>query len=206
MEHMNDTLRWSKLWNALALPCPIEAVFEDLQGRYAEPHRSYHTWQHVQECLVSLDRVRGGCAHPAEVELAILFHDAIYDPHRPDNEEMSARLAIALLRECGAPAEMVSRVGQLILATEHTAVELQGDAALLVDIDLAILGADPARFDEYEFQVRGEYAWVPNDLFQAKRREILQGFLARQAIYCTGEFAGLEQQARDNLARSLGTD
>lgn len=56
---------------------------------------------------------------------------------------------------------------------------------LLVDIDLSILGAPRARFDEYEAQVRAEYGWVPRFLFRTKRRDVLAGFLARHSIYNT---------------------
>ena len=81
---------------------------------------------------------------------------------------------------------------------------LDPDARLLVDIDLAILGAAPERFDEYEVQVRQEYAWVPGPLFRRKRREILQGFLDRPCIYTTEPFrTRFELQARSNLQRSV---
>ena len=75
---------------------------------------------------------------------------------------------------------------------------------LLVDIDLAILGADRPRFEEYEQQVREEYGWVPWFIYRRKRREVLSEFLNRSSIYSTPELhAALEQQARANLAYSL---
>ena len=92
----------------------------------------------------------------------------------------------------------------LIMATCHAALPDSDDARLLVDIDLSILGADPERFDEYEVQVRQEYSWVPGVLFRRKRREILQGFLARPRLYETDWFEQrLEAQARSNLQRSV---
>ena len=78
------------------------------------------------------------------------------------------------------------------------------DAGLLVDIDLSILGANPDRFDEYEYQIRQEYAWVPDGLFRTKRKALLQGFLARTRIFNTTYFVErYEKQARLNLKRSL---
>jgi predicted metal-dependent HD superfamily phosphohydrolase len=75
---------------------------------------------------------------------------------------------------------------------------------VLVDVDLSILGATQSRFDEYERQVREEYGWVPEPIYRRKRREILESFLGRPAIYNTARFIGrYEQQARANLARSL---
>jgi predicted metal-dependent HD superfamily phosphohydrolase len=70
-------------------------------------------------------------------------------------------------------------VHALVMATGHDAVPQGRDQEVLVDIDLSILGATPARFDEYEQQVRAEYAWVPEFLFRRKRRAILGQFLAR---------------------------
>jgi predicted metal-dependent HD superfamily phosphohydrolase len=78
---------------------------------------------------------------------------------------------------------------------------------LLVDIDLAILGASEPRFAEYERQVRDEYAFVPEPLFYEKRRAILQSFLARPRIYSTRHFTNLlERRARMNLARAAQAD
>jgi predicted metal-dependent HD superfamily phosphohydrolase len=73
-----------------------------------------------------------------------------------------------------------------------------------LDVDLAILGADAARFDEYEKQVREEYRWVPAMLYRRTRKAILQGFLSRPTIYRMPLFIErYERPARENLARSL---
>ena len=78
------------------------------------------------------------------------------------------------------------------------------DAQLLVDIDLAILGSPPERFERYDQDVRKEYAWVPGFRFQDKRAQVLQGFLDRPRLY-HGEAAAdlLEGQARINLGAAL---
>jgi predicted metal-dependent HD superfamily phosphohydrolase len=142
--------------------------------------------------------------HPAEVEMALWFHDAIYDVHRHDNEEQSAQWAREALEAAGVAAEVAARIEQLVLATQHTAIPHGADACLLVDIDLGILGAEKARFAEYERQIRAEYAHVPEPLFSQRRRAILRSFLERPAIYGTEPFrAALEERARCNLARSI---
>ena len=99
---------------------------------------------------------------------------------------------------------MQERVRALIMATCHDAVPVEHDARLLVDIDLAILGTEPARFAEYDAQVREEYGWVPGLIYRAKRREVLAGFLNRPAIFDTGWFRErFEVQARGNLVRAI---
>lgn len=92
----------------------------------------------------------------------------------------------------------------MILATKHDALPEFADAQRLVDIDLSILGAPPPRFDQYEGQVRLEYAWVNDVAFKAGRSKILKQFLDRPSIYGMDLFRDqLEQRARDNLARSI---
>lgn len=184
---------------------PAEALFAELLARHREAHRAYHTLQHLAECFVHLEREREHALRPAEVALAIWFHDAIYEVHRHDNEERSAEWARAALLAAGAPAEVAARVQSLVLATRHAeALAEDGDAPLLIDIDLAILGATEARFAEYEAQIRIEYAHVPREAFEARRRGILAGFLAREPIYRTASMRErFEGAARRNLARAI---
>jgi predicted metal-dependent HD superfamily phosphohydrolase len=140
--------------------------------------------------------------HPGAVAIALWFHDAIYIPQARDNEARSAAWAGAALRDAGADEPVVARVQAMIMATAHHGFADDPDTALLIDIDLAILGAAPARFDEYERQVRAEYAAVPEVLYQQKRSALLARFLARPAIYTTPALhVRFEAQARTNLGR-----
>ncbi len=191
---------WSRAWRGLRLRGSGEPVRNALLAAYQEPHRKYHTLQHLDECLSQFDAVRHLGEYPSEVELGLWFHDAIYDVARSDNEQRSADWAGAALVEAGAPASVVERVELLILATRHTGAPTAPDEQLLVDIDLAILGADADRFAEYERQIRDEYGFVPRPQFESRRRAILQSFLARDRIYNTPHFhSELEARARANL-------
>jgi predicted metal-dependent HD superfamily phosphohydrolase len=194
---------WDAAWADLELVQPV-GLFGEVAARYLEPHRAYHTPHHLRECFALFAEARPLCEHPGEVALALFLHDAVYEPRRRDSEEASARWARQLVQEAGAGPGVVERVCELILATKHDAKPAGGDAAVLVDIDLAILGADPVRFDEYEAQVRREYAHVPDLLFRPGRGKILEGFLARPSIYSTPYFKDrFEARARENIARSL---
>jgi predicted metal-dependent HD superfamily phosphohydrolase len=194
----------ARLDGALGAGFAGDALYHDLLRRYAEPGRHYHTLQHLAECLAAFEANAALAQHPAQVEAALWFHDAVYDPRGGANEEASAQLALAALARAGAPAEFAGQVAHLVRVTEHRGVPATPDEMLLVDIDLAILGADEARFDEYERQVRLEYAFVPDDVFYPKRAEILRGFLARPRLYGSARFhERLEDAARRNLARSI---
>lgn len=199
---MSTRERWSASWQGLAA-APAEP-YGQLTGAYAEPHRHYHTAQHLDECFACFDEIGPLAEHPAEVAIALWFHDAIYDPKRQDNEERSAAWARRTMLAAGAAPDAAARVHALVMATRHAAVPRGQDEAVLVDIDLSILGAAPGRFDEYERQVRAEYAWVPEFLFRRKRRQILDELLARASIFSTAPMRGrLEARARANLGRSL---
>jgi predicted metal-dependent HD superfamily phosphohydrolase len=193
---------WQRAWHGVGASGDGGALFHALLDRYAEPHRKYHTQQHLGECLSAFESVIGLPPHPAEVEVALWFHDAIYDVKRSDNEERSADWAHTALLSGGARAEGAALVRTLVLATRHAAEPAMLDEQVLVDIDLAILGAPEARFLEYERQIREEYDSVPGWLFKRKRRAILRSFLKRPRIFSTPHFnALLEERARANLAQ-----
>ncbi len=212
---MNLDRYWQEAWHGLGLR-PPEGVHDMLLARYGERHRSYHTLHHLEECFPHFETVRHLCARPVEVLLALWFHDAVYDPHRHDNEARSAALARTCLLEAGAEESVIGRIERSILATAHTSVFPATDEAteaseisdctLVSDIDLAILGAAPRRFAEYERQIRQEYAWVPEAEYRRGRKAVLQHFADRPAIYVTPVLrARLEIPARGNLTAALRT-
>lgn len=196
--------QWNQAWQALtSVPAP-RLLYETLLACYGEPHRAYHTLQHLDECLGLLDAVKDQCQHPGEVALALWFHDAIYDTGRSDNEQQSADWLAREAQALGVAKPAIARMVSLVMATRHDAQPPVGDAQLLVDIDLAILGANEQRFTEYEQQVRQEYQWVPEAVFRQKRAAILQGFLARRPLYGSEIMqTRLEMAARRNLQASL---
>ena len=201
---------WQRVCTALGIgraepTAPTQpALRDELIACYAEPQRRYHTLQHLGECIAAFDPVVALAAHPGEVEAALWFHDAVYYVHAHDNEARSAAWAEGVLVDAGVAIEAARRVHALVMATRHDALPASADARLVVDIDLGILGAAPARFDEYEVQVREEYAWVADDVFRERRRALLLRLLARPSLYGTEHFRDrLEQPARDNLRRSV---
>ncbi|HEY8357690.1 MAG TPA: N-methyl-D-aspartate receptor NMDAR2C subunit [Ramlibacter sp.] len=198
---------WQRLWGELGAGVVNGGLMNQLVAAYSERHRHYHTLQHLRECLAHFDAAATLARHPAEVELALWFHDAVYDPRAADNEERSAQWARASVLAAGCDAAVAQRVHDLVLATKsHQAADGDPDAALLLDVDLAILGALPARFDEYERQVRAEYAHVETEAFRPRRARVLAGFLERPRIYATEVFFdALEPRARANLQRSVAS-
>ena len=193
--------RWHETWSLLREPAPPDLLLR-IAARYSEPHRAYHNLQHVVACLQQASTIRPRLEAPAEVELALWYHDVVYDPHRGDNEERSAAFAAEQLRSL--PPGVVESTGSLILSTKHPSAPATSDGRFVVDIDLSILGAPPEAFDDYDAAIRREYRWVPAPLYRRQRRAILQAFLDRDRIFATDHFAAiLESQARANLTRSI---
>lgn len=182
---------------------PQQDVFDDLLAAYTETGRYYHTDKHIAECLQRFQGLRSLARRPSEIEVALWFHDAIYDTRRSDNEERSAAWAREYLRAEGADAAVIRNVVAMILATKTHATSAS-DAALLVDIDLGILGASDSAFESYDRAIRLEYHWVPEDRYRAGRAQILKTFLERDRIYNTAEIRdAYEHQARRNLSRKV---
>lgn len=175
-----------------------------LRVRWSEPHRAYHTPQHLDECLAQLETHVALTQDAEAVEAALWLHDAVYDSRRDDNEARSAALAREMLAAHDVAEARIARVEAMIRATTHTAISADADTRLLCDIDLAILGAAPRRFAEYEMQIRQEYAWVPISVYRATRAAVLDRLLSRPTLYQTPVFRELlEAQARENLGRSI---
>lgn len=195
-------------------PMPLPAAMQaDLEAAYAMPPRAYHNFSHVQAVLQHCQAVADGPGwqQPREVQLAALYHDAIYDAGRSDNEARSAALAReAILRWLPAEGIDVARVVQLIeLTARHgalAATDIDAEAALFLDCDMAILGAPAAVFDAYDQGIAEEYAGhVPGFLFRLNRRRFLKQLLLKPRIFLSGFFhQRLDGAARANLRRRIG--
>jgi len=186
-----------------------DPVRGELVCAYGTPERHYHGLRHIEALLGLAATHADAIADRDAVEAAIWFHDAIYDTRRHDNEEQSAGLAVARLAGTAAQNRIV-RIAAMIRATAgHRVPEFADagaarDCALFLDMDLAILGGTAAEFEAYEDAVRREYDWVSEPQWQAGRRAVLAGFLARPAIYATARFrASHEAAAQRNLAHAL---
>lgn len=195
--------RWFELMRAFGFGAN-EETFDSLRAAYSEKHRHYHTGEHVQACLRHLDSCVMRADEPKEIELALWFHDAIYEPLSSNNERKSADWAAAFLAANLATPEVAARVHRLIMVTEHNAATMTKDESILVDIDLSILGADVETYAAFEEAVRNEYRMVPMLIYRRKRTEILNGFLKRPRIYQNEPFfSEREQQARINLSNAI---
>lgn len=164
--------------------------------------RQYHNMLHLRECLACLDLISG--RNPL-VELAIFYHDYYVqaDSSHPSYELASANKAQQDLKGV-LPVEDVQTVHELILATAFGAEARNPDEKLMQDVDLAILGADPGRFRDYDLGIRREYPSVLDQDFKQGRIAVLQGLLDRPTIYHSAYLRRtLEEKARKNINEAL---
>lgn len=180
-----------------------QKIFNKLIAAYSEKQRAYHTLQHLYECLVLLDSIRSDLKDAYSVELALWFHDAIYDPQTKDNEMKSAELFEKYMAQ-DLSVEIVEKIKRWIIATQKHEATDELDLQFLLDIDLVILAASPERFEEYEQQIQQEYAWVDPDVYSIKRKEVLAHFYQAEPLYQTEYFQqNFEQRARKNLRKVI---
>jgi predicted metal-dependent HD superfamily phosphohydrolase len=176
---------------------------EQLVAAYTAPGRHYHNLMHIEDCLDALARVEN--LSPLEREIlseAIWWHDVVYDATRLDNEELSAQLAEQHVRE-----NLRQEVGRLIRLTKTHDVQPDDRlGAILISIDLSILGAEPVRYDAYAAAIRQEFIHVLESDYRAGRAKVLSQFAARPVIFPDAAFAArYDRPARDNLARELAS-
>ena len=137
---MKSVERWQAILGRTGLDDPGWAILTELESLYSEPHRKYHNLRHVLDCLGYLDSHPVEGSDPSAVELAIWFHDAIYLPQEKGNEQASADMALERLKNMGANVKLRQKVHRLIMVTTHDKEPQDLDEAVMIDVDLAILG------------------------------------------------------------------
>lgn len=185
--------------------CLVEAELR-ARAAYAEPGRHYHGERHLNDCLRHLDQLHDLAERERRLlQWAILWHDAIYDPERGDNEERSAELARRELLDCGLDPASAEEVARLIrLTSGHRAEESDRLGVLLVSIDLAVLGADPDDYHAYAAAVRREYAHLPDAAWRSGRADVLRRLIASDPLFPDPRYrAHFERQARRNMEQEL---
>lgn len=210
-DRMNDPwrARFDELWGRTVRGNGAEAAWRALDAGYGEAGRHYHSWRHIADLLEGHDAVRAlpdfaGLDHDA-IDLAILFHDAVYDTARTDNEVRSAAL---LLTHAGPAAESgpIRAAEAMIQATAAHAPSDDAATRLMLDLDLAVLGAPRPVYEAYAAAIRREYAAVPEAAWRFGRAGVLDRFLARLDLYQTRPFRDrFETAARTNLAAEADT-
>ncbi len=197
--------QWMRLCAALDVETAYAGqLWTQLACAYGEPQRHYHTLDHIGAVVADAVRLRDRFARPDVALLALFFHDVVYDPARRDNETRSADKLDAWLGR-RLDRDLLVACRRAIEATASHAAQGEADIDLVLDIDMAILGAPRAAYLRYAEDVAREYLPVYGfDAYAAGRVKLfLEPTLARGSLFLTEPFAGLEDRARGNMAEEL---
>ncbi|THD67437.1 hypothetical protein E7Z59_07180 [Robertkochia marina] len=182
----------------------IENLWSELEQCYMASGRYYHNLEHIGYMITLALEHQEHIEDPNVLLFSIFYHDIIYQPGSTQNEEKSAELARLRLTALQVPKEKVNRCCEQILATRSHKGAEDSDTQYLLDIDLAIIGETPVKFEAYTKQIGKEFSKLPSPLFKAGRMFFLKEFLGRRRIYQTDRFyKEREAQARTNLTNLL---
>ena len=197
--------RWLDLAQSLGMAeASAVEIWRELAAAYGADGRFYHNLTHIEHTLDVAEQLREVAVDFTAVQLALWFHDVVYDPRRSDNEAESAAYAVRVLRPFGVPDDLLAKVTTLILATQMHEATNDPDMWVVLDADLSILRAPPAQYDAYAQAIRQEYRFVPEEAYMAGRTAVLQKFLARKPFYLTAWMRELRDTAvYQNLSREL---
>ncbi len=193
--------RWRNFTTSLSCETQVsDKIYSLIADSYHQFFRHYHGFNHLADCFNHLDEIKETLAQPAVVEYALWFHDIVCVPNSKSNETVSAVVADYAADQLGVAREFSRQATNLILLTSHKETADSQEGAYLLDIDLAVLGRDWDGFLCYEEQIRDEYSHLDTGTYQQGRRQIIEQFLGKPAIYQTDYFREkYEQAARRNL-------
>lgn len=195
---------WQTHWNALEGKSEQTELALQLLAAYREPHRIHHGLGHLVEGLRLWQEWRHEAPRAPEVAIALWFHDAVYDTSRHDSEARSARWALDALTTAGIPFDTVRRIRDLVIATRPNETPSNDDTRLMVDIDMAVFGTHPDRYERFEADLRAEHPQMADFIYRRKRLETLKNLNTRQRLYYTDVARQqFETQARENIVRMI---
>ncbi len=202
-----DKRRFTSLWNRCqagkGTGVGAEDVFKEVHDGYSAPGRFYHTPGHIEHCLIQFDFVAGEIDDADAVEMAIWFHDLIFDVSVDDNELQSARRFVELAND-SMDAEFKTRVYDLIMATAPPRLPKTGDQKFMLDIDLSSFGLPWDDFVRDSVAVRQEAPALSDAEFFPGQRAFLESLVSREHFYFTDFFRSrIEETARSNINRHL---
>lgn len=199
-----DAKYWADTLQGLRIDTPeARAHWDILEAGYTGQNRHYHNLVHLSTMFDVLETL--SLEHPHLVQLAVWFHDLVYDINRKDNEAQSAEAAVAFAKHYGIPEADQHTLEALIMSTYgHHPRWDHPDCHAMLDADLAVLAMDEEAYDTYARNIRREYGIFPGLLYKQGRKKVLRSFLDRPQLYYSPSLRpDWEPRARANLAREL---
>lgn len=190
-------------------------VFAHLEHGYNQPHRHYHNFGHIRNLLKRFKVCKRYIEDPLAVELAIWFHDIVFDPLSSYNEDASADLAYKLIMKINRP-ELADKVRELIMFTKwsadwfnaSTVRELRSefkyasmDFFYLRDMDWSGFGLHYNKFAHNSVLLRAEVPFLTDKQYDIGRLGFLEVLTELpRPLYCSQlHYDRCEQLAQENI-------
>ncbi|MCH9740232.1 MAG: hypothetical protein K0U38_05270 [Epsilonproteobacteria bacterium] len=182
----------------------IESLWREVESKYSEPHRHYHTLAHLTSLYSVLLPLKREIQNWDIILFTLFYHDIIYNVFSKENEEKSAMFAQTQLLKLDIEERHIKKVITMILATKHHKKSYDNDTQIFLDADLSILGSENKNYYIYTQEIRKEYAHYDNEVYKKNRIQLIQSFLERDRIYLHPLFyEQYEEQAKVNLTNEL---
>ena len=194
----------------------IQKFYDDVVKRYSVKNRYYHNLEHIYSMCDYWEMYKHKFEYPNYVFYAIIYHDIIYKTrpgYMSSSEQMSAMYFFYEVFDkkwFNLNSGFGSYIMLLIESTEHVNRSKtrmpsmkNSEVKLLLDIDLSIIGSSEEEYNTYCKNIRKEYNFYPNFLYNKGRLDVLQELLKREKIFLTKEFSKFEKKARINIQNEI---
>ncbi|KKN42319.1 hypothetical protein LCGC14_0714380 [marine sediment metagenome] len=178
----------------------IVDMFNLIEKCYNSSFRYYHNLSHIENMLSESENFRTNVSDYDSIIFAIWFHDIVYNVKKSDNEIKSAVIAEDFLNSINYDKIKLDKIKVLILKTKNHSLfdsNEDFDTKLFLDLDLLILGANNRLYRKYAENIRKEYSFVPDKIFNTERIKILEDFLNQEFTFRTERF----RKRYENIAR-----
>lgn len=92
----------------------------------------------------------------------------------------------------------------MMTASHHSVNNVEGDLAIFLDCDLAVLALPFPQYSMYSEGIRREYCYHDATTFATRRKEALHNLISAERLFHTVNVcASLEKQARLNIEREM---
>ncbi len=182
----------------------IESLWNAITQYHGKKNRYYHNLSHLEHLYSNLTKVQNKINDWDMVLFALFYHDYIYNALKQDNEEQSAKKVVEVLHALSIEKHRILQCQEIILATKGHHTSENQDINYFTDADLSILGHHWEAYEIYFKNVRKEYTYYPDFMYNKGRIKVLKHFLNMPKIYKTDHFYNkFEKQAKDNLQEEI---
>ncbi len=179
----------------------VNDIFDEITKSYSN-NRFYHNLDHIENLLESLSDFNLSAEDKTKLELAIWFHDIIYDPKETDNEFKAALEFEKFGLLLGMKNSLITEISELIIITKHTDKPNTHLEKIMCDVDLKGLGTFEYLINATN--VRKEFLYLSDEEWIDGRFEFLISMLNKKSIFHTSEYKELyEHKANINLQNEL---